>query len=264
MTGFLRQVIVLAFVTAGTLSAHPHRSEEPNNGEDVTRPLTRIDQRIEYQRGDNGPQSRAWIATLRMDKSIHFPNKWQIGLRADLPYEWYRCCNKSNCLTSVDCFGDSLAQIFIIPPSIGRWTWAYGLHVIFPTAGDNLQVGEGKLQLLPSFAFKYDLGFLSPGAYIGLIAREAFSVAGYASAPYVSQTYLQPFFNWNFPHGWFITMSPEMRYNRTISKWFVPFDIMLGKMLNPKLVVSLEYECAIVYDYKQFTQEVEFRVGFFY
>ena len=49
--------------------------------------------------------------------------------------------------------------------------------------------------------------------------------------------------------------------------FFIPLDIMIGKMLTPKIVVSLEYEYGIVYTvykYKQYKDQIEFRIGYFY
>lgn len=260
----MRLVGLFSLLGLSILFALEARQEGLNNGQDVTRPITRVDARIKAQAGDNGRKSRAWITTARMDKSLHFENGWQVGLRFDLPYEWYRCPDVPNCQTNVDHIGDSLAQGFIVPPSIGNWTYAIGLQIIFPTAADYLQIGQGKLQLLPSFAFKYALTDWGEDCYWGLILRESTSICGYKSAPYVTQTYIQPFINITLPCNWFVNSSPEMRYNARTKRWFVPFDLMIGNMITPALVVSLEYESAIVYDYKNFTQELEFRIGFFY
>ena len=49
------------------------------------------------------------------------------------------------------------------------------------------------------------------------------------------------------------------------NRWFVPFDITLGKMLNKSTVVSIEYKTPIVDEkYPVYDHEVEVRVGFFF
>lgn len=239
-----------------------------NNGEDVTRPITRIDGRLKYQTGVNEPGGKAVIFTLRKDVVRHLSNSWQISLRGDLPYEWYYFSGKhpKNVVNGkkLDHLADSLVQGLIITPSFGKWTYGFGAQVIFPTAGDNLQVGDGKYQLLPTAAMRYDLGFWKAGAYVGLLVRHAFDVAGYKSAPHISQTYFQPFLNINLPAKWFLSFSPELRYDWMIRDWFVPFDIMIGKMITDKIILSIEYENAIVYDFEQYQQQVELRVGYFF
>lgn len=235
------------------------------NGEDITHPINRFDVRLEGQRGKNCRKSSNLILTLRTDLLFDLPQQWRIGVRMDLPYAWYWEGGKNSpCGPSIDHLDDSLLQILFVPPSWGNWTCAFGFKSIYPTAGDNLQIGDGKYEIWPSAGFKYDLSDWSNGAYFGLILRQAYNVAGYRSAHYVCKTYIEPFFNLNLSNQWFINISPELIYNWRIESWFVPFDLMVGKMINERLIISLEYETAIVYGYKQFTQSLEFRIGYFY
>lgn len=256
--------LIICFNAAFMLSYSSHALQAvTNNGEDVTRPLTRFDLRLKFQDGVNSIYGKDAIVTARTDRVIYLPSHWQVGLRADLPYEWYTC-HRCSCGKSLDHFADSLFQALLITPSHDKWTGALGAKIIFPTGGNNLQIGDAKYQLLPTLAIKYDLDDWSPGAYIGLLIRHAFNVGGYKSAPYISQTFIQPFFNLNFPKDWFLSWSPEMIYNWRIKGWFIPTDIMIGKMVTKKIVVSIEYENAIVYEFRQYTQQIEFRVGFFF
>ena len=159
---------------------------------------------------------------------------------------------------------DSLFQAFLITPPHGKWTYGLGMKLIFPTGGKNLEIGDAKYQILPSWAFKYDLSGWSNGAYIGAILREAWSFAGDPSAPRINQTYIQPFFNINLPDDWFINSSPELFYDWGSHHWFIPFDLMIGRMFGKNIVVSLEYETAIVQDYPSYSQQLEFRIGVFF
>lgn len=251
-----------------TLSASEESADQEHAnyyGGDITRPLNRFDLRLEVQKGMNCPHSSDVTATARTDLLINTVHNWQIGIRADLPYTWYwQGSNQSICGKNIKHINDSLLQVICIPPSIGKWKYAFGVKMIFPTAADNLQIGNGKYQVLPSAGCRYDLGEWSEGAYAGLIVRHAFSVAGYRSAPYIAKTYIEPFFNINLPDQWFITFSPEIIYNWRIHAWFIPFDMMIGKMLDEKTILSLEYQNAIVYDYKHFKQSLELRIGYFY
>lgn len=265
MKELLCTLFLLYVSTAGAIESEAS-VREVNNGEDITRPITRFDLRVKLQGDVETMHGKTVIVTARTDQQITFGNGWQLGLRADLPYEWFRCphaCSSASCKSTTR-LGDSLLQALLITPVYGKWTFAVGAKVIFPTAGDNLEVGDGKYQMLPSVAFRYGLGNWVPGAYCGVLLRHDFSVGGYKSAPAISQTFIQPFFNLDLPHRWFINSSPEMIYNWKINAWFIPFDLMVGKMIRKNIVASIEYESAIVNDYAQYRQQVEFRIGYFF
>lgn len=234
-------------------------------GEDITRPLNRFDVKVKGDRGFNCRVSRDIIATARTDLLLNLPEGWQVGIRMDMPYAWYWANSLAPaCGADVDHWDDSLLQVICIAPPQRKWTIAAGIKLIFPTAADHLQIGDGKFQFLPSMGIKYDLGDWREGAYAGLIVRQAFSAAGYRSAHSIHKTFIQPFFNVNLADPWFLNFSPQLIYNWRIKKWFIPFDVMLGTMVQPDVVVSLEYQTALVYQYKQFTQSLECRIGYFY
>ena len=47
-------------------------------------------------------------------------------------------------------------------------------------------------------------------------------------------------------------------------KWFVPFNAMVGKMVNKSTVASLEVGVPIVNDYQVYDFKIEGRIGFFF
>lgn len=239
-----------------------------NNGEDITRPVRRFDARLKVQTGVNNRLGKSVIFTVRTDQVYHLDHEWRLSLRADLPYEWYYCSQRCG-YGSIQCepsdrFADSLFQALMVTPNYGKWAFAAGGQFIFPTARDNLEIGQGKYQFLPSCAFRYDLNDWNEGAYWGILVRYAFDFAGFKSAPHVRQIYIQPFLNINLTKSLFLNFSPELRYDCPSRHWFIPFDIMIGTLITKKFVVSVEYECAIVDEYQEFSQEVEFRVGYFF
>ena len=241
----------------------PGLSFSYNNGEDITTPPQRVDLRVKYRTDVNVPQGSDWTLTVRSDLVFSLPHAWQISTRADLPYTWYRCQLPEKMLRSLAHWNDSLIQLFVIPPAMGSWKFGFGAKWVFPTANDHLQIGEGKYQMLPTCAFRYELD-QSPGSFMGGLIRYGFSYAGYRSAPSISQLFLQPLLNLNFSHGWFINSSPEIIYNFVTKCWFIPLDLLIGKMIQKNTVLSLEYSYGIVNDYNQYQQQIEFRVGYFY
>ncbi len=236
------------------------------NGQNILKPITRFDTRLAYQKGVEDVLGNCVILTLRTDKVVDLADDWQLSFRIDVPYSWFSCpqsqlqagCSPDDHLTDV------LVQALVITPPIDKWTFGGGTQVLFPTDGGNTEIGDAKYELIPSVGVAYDLDDWSPGAYCGLTLRQSWSVGGYASAPLVSRTYIQPYFNVNLNRNWFINLSPEMRYNWETPGWFVPLDIMVGWMITPKILASIEYEYGLVTVYHRFSQEVEFRLGYFF
>lgn len=258
---YIAMILSIFALISGWLCAE----EFVNNGQNIVKPITRLDLRMKYETGVDKQNGDAAIPTLRMDKVIELQENWQLALRTDIPYWWYRCNKNSTdgCYNS-QAMGDTLLQILGVTPSYGRWIVAFGSKFLFPTAGDNLEIGDGKYQVMPTVAFGYDILEWGAGSFCGLLVRHAFDVAGYASAPHINRTYIQPTLNIDLPERWFVTFSPELCYNWMVPGWFIPFDITLGRMVTKKLVVTLEYEVALVRKYEEYRQLVEFRVGVFF
>ncbi len=53
-----------------------------------------------------------------------------------------------------------------------------------------------------------------------MLVRQDFDVTGNKSRDSIQQTYLQPYLNIDLPKDWFLTFSPEMRYNWKSDSWF--------------------------------------------
>jgi hypothetical protein len=70
---------------------------------------------------------------------------------------------------------------------------------------------------------------------IGLLARQLFSVAGPQGREDVDQTLLQPFINYNFPGGRYLTSSPIITGNWSAPssrRWSVPLGGGVGKIFK--------------------------------
>lgn len=74
------------------------------------------------------------------------------------------------------------------------------------------------------------------------------------------------------PDHWFFEFYPnsDIRYNfeekrpGDKGRWFVPLDLMIGKMLNESTVVSVEISFPLLNDYQIYDFKTEFRIGFFF
>ena len=262
---FLWLVLLSAGLALGATSAGAQqKTGEVNTGQDFTKPLTRVDLRLKHQQIEDG-ESHNTVATARTDIPFALGGGWQFALRADLPYAWSDVPSGDNPDGDAESgLADTLVQGLFIAPAGARWTYGVGAQMIFPTASED-SMGTGKVQLLPTLGLKYDLGSWARGAWCAGLVRQAFDVASKDDdRPYVNQTVLQPIVNLMLPRLWFLTFAPEARYDWRTEKWFVPFDLMVGKMVTANLVVSLEYKNAIVDDLPLFSQEVEARIGFLF
>ena len=236
------------------------------NGENILKPVARLEARGKYQTGVTRVNGNCVVATARFDQVIDLKQGWQCSLRVDAPYSWYFCpkCSQGRGCEQFDHFADLLVEAWAITPPADQWTFGAGMQLIFPTDGNNIEIGDAKYEVHPSVALAYDLSHWSKGAYAGFIVRYARSVGGSPVAPTINQTYIEPFFNINLPGRSFLNFSPEIRYNWATKRWFVPFDIMVGQMITDHLIASIEYENAIVHDYPKYAQQVEIRLGYLF
>ena len=244
----------------------PAPAEEINTGQDPTRPLTRIDVRLKHIDLPGGFETQ--LLTLRADKPFVLDGGWQLSTRVDLPLILTDVPGPDNPDGGHE-FGmaDSLVQGLLITPPLDagkRWVVAFGTQLLFPT-GSQDQMGTGKWQLAPTLAVRAGLPEISPGSFFALLVRDQFSFAGDDDRRDINDLVVQPVLNFQLPHTWFITLSPEMRFNlEDDGDAFIPFDVLVGTMIRPGVVGSVQLDVPIVDDYEQYDWQIEFRIGFFF
>jgi hypothetical protein len=70
---------------------------------------------------------------------------------------------------------------------------------------------------------------------IGVLARQLFSIAWPQGRNDVNQTLLQPFINYNFPNGWYLTSAPIMTASWSApssQRWAVPVGGGAGRIFK--------------------------------
>jgi len=242
----------------------PAAETEVNTGQDPTKPLTRLDLRLKYQNLPGG--NNAVIPTARLDVPVPIGDTgWTLGTRFDLPFVASDVPSPDN--TNGDWhvgLGDALFQALAITPPQGRWQFAFGSQLLFPTGSED-QMGTGKWQLAPIAAGVYAIPEISKGSFAALLVKEQFSFAGDDSRRSINDLVIQPILNINLPDLWFLNFAPEMRFDMNDDgKAFIPLSAMVGKMITPKTVLSIEAKVPLVNDYQQYDFELEFRIGFFF
>ena len=122
------------------------------------------------------------------------------------------------------------------------WTWGVGPIVQLPTA-TSPTVGSSVWGLGPTAVVVKTTEHI----VAGLLVNQVWSLGGVDSGPGGKRyaTFLaQPFFNYNFGHGWFVGTSPIITDDETLSgrKWTVPLGAVAGRVmkLGGKLPVKFQ------------------------
>ena len=134
--------------------------------------------------------------------------------------------------------GDINPTFWLSPAGSRSLIWGVGPTVTLPTATDPL-LGTGKYQAGPSV-----VALTMPGHWvIGALANNQWSVAGWGRENQNSFL-VQPFVNYNLPHGWYLSSAPIITANWNAEHrdmWTVPVGGGIGKIvkLGGKLPVNL-------------------------
>ena len=125
--------------------------------------------------------------------------------------------------------GDINPSLFFSPAKPGAVIWGVGPTFTIPTATDS-KLGSGKFSLGPTA-----VALTIQGPWVlGALINNQWSVAGWGDKD-VNQMLLQPFVNFNLPHGWYLTSSPIMTANweaESGDKWTVPVGGGVGKLFK--------------------------------
>ena len=265
---------------AGDEAASPRADGAPsihgavNNGEDFTRPVARFQLRQRYERlPDNGGlEPEKWVTTPRVDLWAGIGEGWKLYGRTDLPLVYTNDVTSSFNPNGRAKFGvgDLLTEVAIIPPPpTPRLGYGFGVRAVWPTAALN-EAGKGKYQIGPLVGVRYMLPEISPGSFFLTELRYQNSIAsrnhnkGRAD---INQLNIQPKLNVGLPSAWFLTFfaSENIQINfADDDKLFVPFDLMVGRKLGEKLVVSVEYSRALFHDrgFEPYQWQLEGRIGY--
>ncbi|SBW10456.1 conserved exported hypothetical protein [uncultured delta proteobacterium] len=259
-----------------TPQAHERAGGEAvNNGQDMTRPLTRVDLRYEYQNSPHlsGSKDDAHIVTVRMDKPFDLGPRWKLATRLDLPLMFTDRVSKDNTQGNTH-FGvsDVLAQAMLVNIASERFAWAAGAQIILPTATED-EMGMGKYRVVPTLGMRWATPEMLTGSWVALAARWDKDFAESRSdATKVNELQLAPMVNIPLPDQWFVNLFPstDIRCNLgdkrpgDSGRWFVPANVLVGKMLTRDIVTSVEVGVPIIQDYHVYDFKVEARIGFFF
>lgn len=253
----------------------PHGNETPNNGQDITRPLTRFDVRYQYlnsSRKDSDHDDQH-IATLRVDRPFLLGGGWKLAARFDVPLMLTNFRSEDNLAGHARFgLGDVLAQALLVREVSPRFAWVAGVEAVLPTATEET-MGTGTLQLAPTAAVRWSTDELRKGSWIALAGRWSKSVINARDEhTNVNELQFAPVINIPITQTWFVDLFPstDIRYNLgekregDSGRWFVPFNFLVGTLLDKTTVASIEVSIPIIKDYDLYDFKTELRLGFFF
>ena len=123
--------------------------------------------------------------------------------------------------------GDINPTFFLSPAKAKEFIWGVGPTFTLPTASDRL-LGNGKWSAGPAA-----VGVLMTKHWVvGALANQQWSFAGWGEQD-VNQFLMQPFINYNFEHGWYLTTSPIWTADWTKSQhWTFPVGFGGGRLFR--------------------------------
>jgi hypothetical protein len=248
---------------------HPaaQMAEQINNGQDITRPVTRVDVRYQFVNVPHGYHQD--IYTLRSDGAIKLSSKWEIALRGDVPTVYGDVPANDNEQAKMQfSLGDIVTQVvpvYILNERIG---FGAGVQLLWPTA-TNDQSGTGKYVAIPLAGMRVSLPEISNGSFFLPYARYEISYAGSSQRNDINKLQFAPCLNVMLPKQLFVVLwpDPEIAYDFEQNAWTIPANFMIGKMFAKNIVGSIE--CFIpmfeASDYvKSYNFKTEARMGFFF
>jgi hypothetical protein len=123
--------------------------------------------------------------------------------------------------------GDINPSFFLSPSGNPKLIWGVGPTFTFPTASAS-EIGSGRFSAGPTAVL-----LTMPGPWVvGALINNQWSFAGWSDED-VNQMLLQPFLNYNFKHGWYLSSAPIMTSNWEADagdKWTAPVGGGGGKL----------------------------------
>ncbi|MFZ0708837.1 MAG: hypothetical protein WAM53_02250 [Terrimicrobiaceae bacterium] len=233
--------------TPATKSLTSHVDVTPAPAKDKTEALAKLAQNpvgnlisvpFQWNMGFGAGPHSSYQSTLNIQPVIPIAinENWNIITRTILPVESWPTTGDNH----VAGIGDTTFTAFLSPGKPGKFIWGVGPAFLFPTASSS-ELGSGKWGLGPSLVGLY----MGKHIVAGALVNNIWSYAGWSGKD-VNVMTLQPFFNYNFPGGWYLTTSPIITADWVASSrdvWTVPLGGGFGKVIHAgKLPINLSVQ----------------------
>lgn len=176
---------------------------------------------------DKGTQN---VLNIQPVIPISVSDDWNIITRTILPVISMPALGPDT--SSLNGIGDIQLSAFLSPAKPGEWIWGAGPIIQFPT-NSNAELGNKNWGLGPSFVVLHlDKG--SPWVY-GVLINNAWSLTSSQQGGSYSNGLIQPFVNYNFEGGLYLTSAPIATVDWKAAgsqQWTVPIGGGVGKIFH--------------------------------
>jgi hypothetical protein len=200
-----RTCLSIAVIAAATLSAwNAYAEETPELAHLVQNPVAKVIS-LPFQNNLNfgtGPRSDVQdVLNIQPVLPLSIGPNWNLITRAIIPVVHQPPLGQGT--ESTNGLGDISLALYLSPAQPGKIIWGVGPAFTFATASHE-ELGQGKFNAgLSAVALSIRGPWL-----IGALATDVASVSGDSYRKNVHQMLVQPFINYNFPRGWYLTSSP--------------------------------------------------------
>ena len=257
------KALLLSLSVCIALTGRSVADDALNNGLDFTRPPAQYDFRYQFEEKDGDTRQDLFI--LRVNRPFTLGNGWEIGTRLDLPFVLTNKSSGDNPSGATTFgLGDLLLQAALIDEFSNRLAAGVGPRLVLPTANQD-QFGSGRIQLGPIGGIRYSLPEISEGSFVELVVRYDRDVGGQPGHGHVNRIQWSPTVNINLPQKLYVTLFPSQDLAVNFSdggKWFFPLDLLIGKHLLDRTLVSLEVSVPLIKEYDVYEFKLEARFSF--
>jgi hypothetical protein len=178
-----------------------------------------------------GPESGTQnILNIQPVIPVSINKDWNIITRTIVPVIWNPSLGPE--ISSKDGVGDTVFTAFLSPANPGRLIWGAGPVVQIPT-NSSAELGNKNWGLGPSFVVLH-LDHGDPWVY-GVLVNNIWSLSSSKQGGSYNNGLIQPFVNYNFKEGFYLTSSPILTVDWKADsgqKWVVPLGGGVGKIFH--------------------------------
>jgi len=225
--------ILLSGALVGANAAEPSDEQESQTeklAKETQNPVANLIS-VPFQNNFNfgiGPNDATqWVLNIQPVIPITLNKDWNLITRTIVPI--INQPSPGPGIRSAFGLGDINPSLFLSPANSGKLIWGVGPTMTFPTATDSM-LGNGKWSAGPGLVV-----LTMPGHWVlGALANNQWSFAGWGKKS-VNSMLVQPFVNYNFPHGWYFTTSPIITANwlaASNDRWTGPIGGGFGKLFR--------------------------------
>jgi hypothetical protein len=242
-------------------------SELDYNGEDFTRPESKIIMRFEGRTSGATTKTERETLFLQGEVAYYLKSEWRLDGLIQLPVV-------SKSVTGVGPIGsthefglgDTEVQVVLARPISERWGSGFGVRLITPSAQG--RIGNGKWQMLPGFGLRYSFLEHGPNTYFVPKLRYALSVGGDQATRNISELQIAPTLSIGLPNRWFVLLYPsfDIRINfgdpilGQVGRLFLPIDVAVGRRLSDNFVMTLEVGKPVIKDFPVYVLKAELKI----